>query len=153
MHIYFKCLLLAVGVMSVLCDCLKCLWHKSKPQIPGFISFLSFFLSLSETVMPFMMMIYLGECLEISAITLNLENENCVYVHLLISIATVIFCLLQNSTSPPLKMSNVERITNIQILILFCILIAMSLVCSIGSAIWNRRHTERDWYLDLNCKL
>uniref|UniRef100_A0A8B9TIG2 Phospholipid-transporting ATPase n=1 Tax=Anas platyrhynchos TaxID=8839 RepID=A0A8B9TIG2_ANAPL len=59
--------------------------------------------------------------------------------------------LMQNSTSPPLKMSNVERITNIQILILFCILIAMSLVCSIGSAIWNRRHTERDWYLDLNC--
>ncbi|KAM6261301.1 phospholipid-transporting ATPase IA isoform 2-T2 [Porphyrio hochstetteri] len=58
--------------------------------------------------------------------------------------------LMQNSTSPPLKMSNVERITNIQILILFCILIAMSLVCSIGSAIWNRRHTGRDWYLDLN---
>uniref|UniRef100_A0A8C3LDD2 Phospholipid-transporting ATPase n=1 Tax=Chrysolophus pictus TaxID=9089 RepID=A0A8C3LDD2_CHRPC len=58
--------------------------------------------------------------------------------------------LMQNSTSPPLKMSNVERITNIQILILFCILIAMSLICSIGSAVWNRRHTERDWYLDLN---
>ncbi|KAM6346018.1 phospholipid-transporting ATPase IA [Podargus strigoides] len=58
--------------------------------------------------------------------------------------------LMQNSTSPPLKMSNVERITNIQILILFCILIAMSLICSIGSAIWNRRHTGRDWYLDLN---
>ncbi|KAM7021671.1 putative phospholipid-transporting ATPase IA [Passerculus sandwichensis] len=52
--------------------------------------------------------------------------------------------LMQNSTSPPLKMSNVERITNIQILILFCILIAMSLICSIGSAIWNRRHTGRD---------
>ena len=61
--------------------------------------------------------------------------------------------LMQNSTSPPLKMSNVERITNIQILILFCILIAMSLICSIGSAVWNRRHSERDWYLDLNCKL
>uniref|UniRef100_H0ZE21 Phospholipid-transporting ATPase n=1 Tax=Taeniopygia guttata TaxID=59729 RepID=H0ZE21_TAEGU len=58
--------------------------------------------------------------------------------------------LMQNSTSPPLKMSNVERITNIQILILFCILIAMSLICSIGSAIWNQRHTGRDWYLDLN---
>ncbi|KAI1238271.1 hypothetical protein IHE44_0012989 [Lamprotornis superbus] len=58
--------------------------------------------------------------------------------------------LMQNSTSPPLKMSNVERITNIQILILFCILIAMSLICSIGSAVWNRRHTGRDWYLDLN---
>ncbi|CAM5109019.1 unnamed protein product [Eretmochelys imbricata] len=58
--------------------------------------------------------------------------------------------LMQNSTSPPLKLSNVERITNIQILILFCILIAMSLICSIGSAIWNRRHGQRDWYLNLN---
>uniref|UniRef100_A0A8D0GG41 Phospholipid-transporting ATPase n=1 Tax=Sphenodon punctatus TaxID=8508 RepID=A0A8D0GG41_SPHPU len=58
--------------------------------------------------------------------------------------------LMQNSTSPPLKLSNVERITNIQILILFCILIAMSLICSIGSAIWNRRHDQKDWYLNLN---
>lgn len=59
---------------------------------------------------------------------------------------------LQNSTSPPLKLSNVERITNVQILILFCILIAMSLICSVGSAIWNRRHSGKDWYLNLNCK-
>uniref|UniRef100_A0A2K6PLB5 Phospholipid-transporting ATPase n=1 Tax=Rhinopithecus roxellana TaxID=61622 RepID=A0A2K6PLB5_RHIRO len=58
--------------------------------------------------------------------------------------------LMQNSTSPPLKLSNVERITNVQILILFCILIAMSLVCSVGSAIWNRRHSGKDWYLNLN---
>uniref|UniRef100_A0A670J5J9 Phospholipid-transporting ATPase n=1 Tax=Podarcis muralis TaxID=64176 RepID=A0A670J5J9_PODMU len=58
--------------------------------------------------------------------------------------------LMQNSTSPPLKLSNVERITNIQILFLFCILIAMSLVCSIGSAIWNKKHEERDWYINLN---
>uniref|UniRef100_A0A7M4EQN1 Phospholipid-transporting ATPase n=1 Tax=Crocodylus porosus TaxID=8502 RepID=A0A7M4EQN1_CROPO len=56
--------------------------------------------------------------------------------------------LMQNSTSPPLKLSNVERITNIQILILFCILLAMSLICSIGSAVWNRRHAERDWYIN-----
>ncbi|XP_024895984.1 phospholipid-transporting ATPase IA isoform X3 [Pteropus alecto] len=58
--------------------------------------------------------------------------------------------LMQNSTSPPLKLSNVERITNVQILILFCILIAMSLVCSVGSAIWNRRHSGKDWYLNLH---
>uniref|UniRef100_A0A8D0IHP3 Phospholipid-transporting ATPase n=1 Tax=Sus scrofa TaxID=9823 RepID=A0A8D0IHP3_PIG len=58
--------------------------------------------------------------------------------------------LMQNSTSPPLKLSNVERITNVQILILFCILIAMSLVCSVGAAIWNRRHSGKDWYLNLN---
>ncbi|XP_035294147.1 phospholipid-transporting ATPase IA isoform X1 [Cricetulus griseus] len=58
--------------------------------------------------------------------------------------------LMQNSTSPPLKLSNVERITNVQILILFCILIAMSLICSVGSAIWNRRHSGKDWYLHLH---
>uniref|UniRef100_A0A8C5VB65 Phospholipid-transporting ATPase n=1 Tax=Microcebus murinus TaxID=30608 RepID=A0A8C5VB65_MICMU len=58
--------------------------------------------------------------------------------------------LMQNSTSPPLKLSNVERITNVQILILFCILIAMSLVCSLGAAEWNRRHSGKDWYLNLN---
>lgn len=58
--------------------------------------------------------------------------------------------LMQNSTSPPLKLSNVERITNMQILILFGILIAMSLVCSVGSAIWNRRHSGKDWYLHLH---
>ncbi|ELW59612.1 putative phospholipid-transporting ATPase IA [Tupaia chinensis] len=58
--------------------------------------------------------------------------------------------LMQNSTSPPLKLSNVERITNVQILILFCILIAMSLVCSVGAAVWNRRHSGKDWYLNLN---
>ncbi|XP_074180726.1 phospholipid-transporting ATPase IA isoform X5 [Rhinolophus sinicus] len=58
--------------------------------------------------------------------------------------------LMQNSTSPPLKLSNVERITNVQILILFCILIAMSLVCSVGSAIWNRKHSGKDWYLNLH---
>uniref|UniRef100_A0A8D2L041 Phospholipid-transporting ATPase n=1 Tax=Varanus komodoensis TaxID=61221 RepID=A0A8D2L041_VARKO len=58
--------------------------------------------------------------------------------------------LMQNSTSPPLKLSNVERITNIQILFLFCILIAISLICSIGSVIWNQKHEERDWYINLN---
>ncbi|XP_062992468.1 phospholipid-transporting ATPase IA isoform X1 [Elgaria multicarinata webbii] len=58
--------------------------------------------------------------------------------------------LMQNSTSPPLKLSNVERITNIQILFLFCILIAISLICSIGSVIWNQKHEEKDWYINLN---
>ncbi|XP_078534372.1 phospholipid-transporting ATPase IA isoform X1 [Lissotriton helveticus] len=57
--------------------------------------------------------------------------------------------LMQNSTRPPLKLSNVERITNIQILLLFCTLLAISLICSIGSSIWNAKH-EGDWYLSLN---
>ncbi|XP_053314387.1 phospholipid-transporting ATPase IA isoform X2 [Spea bombifrons] len=58
--------------------------------------------------------------------------------------------LMQNSTKPPLKLSNVERITNMQILLLFGTLITISLVCSIGSSIWNSRHSQKDWYLNLN---
>uniref|UniRef100_A0AAR2JKG0 Phospholipid-transporting ATPase n=1 Tax=Pygocentrus nattereri TaxID=42514 RepID=A0AAR2JKG0_PYGNA len=45
--------------------------------------------------------------------------------------------LMQNSTRPPLKLSNVERITNFQILVLFGCLLAISLVCSIGQTIWK----------------
>uniref|UniRef100_A0A8C5BGL2 Phospholipid-transporting ATPase n=1 Tax=Gadus morhua TaxID=8049 RepID=A0A8C5BGL2_GADMO len=56
--------------------------------------------------------------------------------------------LMQNSTKAPLKRSNVERVTNVQILVLFCILLVMALVSSVGAAIWNRTHTEENcWYL------
>ncbi|KAK0132802.1 Phospholipid-transporting ATPase IB [Merluccius polli] len=56
--------------------------------------------------------------------------------------------LMQNSTKAPLKRSNVERVTNLQILVLFCILLVMALVSSVGAAIWNRQHTEEAcWYL------
>ncbi|KAG7523913.1 phospholipid-transporting ATPase IB isoform X1 [Solea senegalensis] len=56
--------------------------------------------------------------------------------------------LMQNSTKAPLKRSNVERVTNIQILVLFGILLVMALVSSIGAAIWNREHTDNAcWYL------
>uniref|UniRef100_A0A673HLZ4 Phospholipid-transporting ATPase n=1 Tax=Sinocyclocheilus rhinocerous TaxID=307959 RepID=A0A673HLZ4_9TELE len=48
--------------------------------------------------------------------------------------------LMQNSTSPPLKLSNVERITNFQILLLFGCLLAISLVCSIGQTIWKYQY-------------
>uniref|UniRef100_A0A8C9TZ99 Phospholipid-transporting ATPase n=1 Tax=Scleropages formosus TaxID=113540 RepID=A0A8C9TZ99_SCLFO len=60
--------------------------------------------------------------------------------------------LMQNSTRPPLKLSNVERITNIQILVLFGCLLGISLVCSIGQTIWKNRHGDSAWYMDLNCK-
>lgn len=54
----------------------------------------------------------------------------------------------QNSTKAPLKRSNVERVTNMQILVLFGILLVMALVSSVGAAIWNREHTdEACWYL------
>uniref|UniRef100_A0A665V3H3 Phospholipid-transporting ATPase n=1 Tax=Echeneis naucrates TaxID=173247 RepID=A0A665V3H3_ECHNA len=56
--------------------------------------------------------------------------------------------LMQNSTKAPLKRSNVERVTNMQILVLFGILLVMALVSSVGAAIWNREHTEDAcWYL------
>ena len=59
---------------------------------------------------------------------------------------------VQNSTRPPLKLSNVERITNFQILVLFGCLLAISLVCSIGQTIWKYQYGNAAWYMDLNCK-
>ncbi|TSK28102.1 Phospholipid-transporting ATPase IA [Bagarius yarrelli] len=58
--------------------------------------------------------------------------------------------LMQNSTRPPLKLSNVERITNLQILVLFGCLLAISLVCSIGQTIWKYQYGNDAWYMDLN---
>uniref|UniRef100_A0A3Q3B9E7 Phospholipid-transporting ATPase n=1 Tax=Kryptolebias marmoratus TaxID=37003 RepID=A0A3Q3B9E7_KRYMA len=58
--------------------------------------------------------------------------------------------LMQNSTRPPLKLSNVERITNFQILVLFGCLLGISLVCSIGQTIWKYQYGNDAWYMDLN---
>ncbi|KAM5180149.1 phospholipid-transporting ATPase IB isoform 2-T2 [Mantella aurantiaca] len=55
--------------------------------------------------------------------------------------------LMQNSTKAPLKRSNVEKVTNIQILVLFCILLVMALVSSVGALLWNRKYGETNWYL------
>uniref|UniRef100_A0A8C4MY49 Phospholipid-transporting ATPase n=1 Tax=Equus asinus asinus TaxID=83772 RepID=A0A8C4MY49_EQUAS len=45
--------------------------------------------------------------------------------------------LMQNSTKAPLKRSNVEKVTNVQILVLFGILLVMALVSSVGALYWN----------------
>ncbi|KAF6726333.1 Phospholipid-transporting ATPase IA, partial [Oryzias melastigma] len=58
--------------------------------------------------------------------------------------------LMQNSTRPPLKLSNVERITNFQILVLFGCLLAISLVCSFGQTVWKYQYGNDAWYMDLN---
>uniref|UniRef100_A0A8C8SPM6 Phospholipid-transporting ATPase n=1 Tax=Pelusios castaneus TaxID=367368 RepID=A0A8C8SPM6_9SAUR len=58
--------------------------------------------------------------------------------------------LMQNSTKAPLKRSNVEKVTNMQILVLFCILLVMALVSSVGAFLWNRTHGEVIWYLGTN---
>uniref|UniRef100_A0A8D0ELM6 Phospholipid-transporting ATPase n=1 Tax=Strix occidentalis caurina TaxID=311401 RepID=A0A8D0ELM6_STROC len=57
--------------------------------------------------------------------------------------------LMQNSTKAPLKRSNVEKVTNVQILVLFCILLVMALVSSVGALLWNRSHGEVVWYLEM----
>ncbi|KAM9169387.1 phospholipid-transporting ATPase IB-like [Pangshura tecta] len=61
--------------------------------------------------------------------------------------------LMQNSTKAPLKRSNVEKVTNVQILVLFCILLVMALVSSVGALLWNRTHGEVIWYLGSNEEL
>ncbi|CAH2225182.1 phospholipid-transporting ATPase IB [Pelobates cultripes] len=64
--------------------------------------------------------------------------------------------LMQNSTKAPLKRSNVEKVTNMQILVLFCILLVMALVSSVGALLWNRKYEQTNWYLDNNgnhCKI
>ncbi|KFP37679.1 putative phospholipid-transporting ATPase IB, partial [Chlamydotis macqueenii] len=53
-------------------------------------------------------------------------------------------------TKAPLKRSNVEKVTNMQILVLFCILLVMALVSSVGALLWNRTHGEVVWYLGSN---
>uniref|UniRef100_A0A8C3AV43 Phospholipid-transporting ATPase n=1 Tax=Cyclopterus lumpus TaxID=8103 RepID=A0A8C3AV43_CYCLU len=58
--------------------------------------------------------------------------------------------LMQNSTKAPLKRSNVERVTNMQILVLFGILLVMALISSVGAAIWNDKHTEDAWDISTN---
>ncbi|XP_072352775.1 probable phospholipid-transporting ATPase IA isoform X4 [Scyliorhinus torazame] len=58
--------------------------------------------------------------------------------------------LMQNTTRAPLKLSNVERITNLQILLLFGLLLFISLVCAIGSTIWTSKHAKGDWYLNVS---
>ncbi|XP_069495994.1 phospholipid-transporting ATPase IB isoform X2 [Ambystoma mexicanum] len=58
--------------------------------------------------------------------------------------------LMQNSTKAPLKRSNVEKVTNVQILVLFCILLVMALISSVGALLWNRSHGQVNWYLGSN---
>eukprot|EP00079_Xenopus_tropicalis_P021843 XP_012813389.1 PREDICTED: phospholipid-transporting ATPase IB [Xenopus tropicalis] len=55
--------------------------------------------------------------------------------------------LMQNSTKAPLKRSNVEKVTNVQILVLFGILLVMALVSSVGALLWNWKYEGTNWYL------
>ncbi|XP_066918904.1 probable phospholipid-transporting ATPase IA isoform X1 [Clytia hemisphaerica] len=53
--------------------------------------------------------------------------------------------LLQNATAAPIKRSNVDHTTNLQILFLFGLLITLAFFSAIGSIVWTSDH-EKDWY-------
>ena len=54
---------------------------------------------------------------------------------------------MKNSTKPPFKRSQIERMMNSQILILFAILFVLSAFSSIASLIWSSGNNENHWYL------
>uniref|UniRef100_A0A5S6PYI7 Phospholipid-transporting ATPase n=1 Tax=Trichuris muris TaxID=70415 RepID=A0A5S6PYI7_TRIMR len=58
--------------------------------------------------------------------------------------------LMLNSNVAPLKRSNVDRVTNNQILILFIILLFTSLVSAIAAQMWSNNFQETSWYLGLS---
>lgn len=60
--------------------------------------------------------------------------------------------LMRNSTLAPLKRSSVDKLTNIQILLLFGILMGMCILCSIFNSIWTNVHMSTDWYIGLHGK-
>ncbi|XP_035827119.1 probable phospholipid-transporting ATPase IA isoform X2 [Aplysia californica] len=55
--------------------------------------------------------------------------------------------LMLNSYSTPLKRSNVEKMTNTQILLLFIVLVVLSLICAVANHIWVQRNDQKHWYL------
>ncbi|KAK6645447.1 hypothetical protein RUM43_001724 [Polyplax serrata] len=57
--------------------------------------------------------------------------------------------LMKNSTRVPLKRSSVDKMTNIQILMLFFILIVLCLLSAIFNELWTQFHVDKDWYIAL----
>uniref|UniRef100_A0A8C3XA63 Phospholipid-transporting ATPase n=1 Tax=Catagonus wagneri TaxID=51154 RepID=A0A8C3XA63_9CETA len=54
---------------------------------------------------------------------------------------------MQNAVQSPLKRSKVEQVTNLQILVLFLLLLVMSLVSCVGAAFWNGKYGANTWYI------
>ncbi|GAB5566234.1 phospholipid-transporting ATPase IB-like isoform X1 [Prionailurus iriomotensis] len=54
---------------------------------------------------------------------------------------------MQNSIKLPVKRSTVEKVTNVQILVLFLLLLAMSLVSCVGAILWKEGHRGDIWYI------
>eukprot|EP01134_Creolimax_fragrantissima_P006623 CFRG6623T1 len=55
--------------------------------------------------------------------------------------------LMQNQTAAPLKRTQLERITNRQILVLFFALLFLSLMSAIGAIVWRGANMDTHWYL------
>ncbi|GFR91276.1 phospholipid-transporting ATPase [Elysia marginata] len=55
--------------------------------------------------------------------------------------------LMLNSTTTPLKRSNVEKLTNSQIVLLFLVLLILSLSCSVLHHVWVDENSSTHWYL------
>ncbi|XP_047612182.1 phospholipid-transporting ATPase IB-like [Phacochoerus africanus] len=53
---------------------------------------------------------------------------------------------MQNAVQSPLKRSRVEKVTNVQILVLFLMLLVMALVSCVGAAFWNGKYGGDTWY-------
>ncbi|XP_065757867.1 phospholipid-transporting ATPase IB-like [Muntiacus reevesi] len=54
---------------------------------------------------------------------------------------------MQNAVKSPLKRSKVEKVTNMQILVLFLLLLVMSLVSCVGAILWRDRYRAEPWYI------
>ena len=55
--------------------------------------------------------------------------------------------LLQNMTSAPVKRSNVDRVTNSQILGIFGALVVLAIITTVGNAFWAQTEGTSAWYL------
>lgn len=55
--------------------------------------------------------------------------------------------IMQNAVKSPLKRSKVEKVTNMQILVLFLLLLVMSLVSCVGAIFWRDRYRAEPWYI------
>ncbi|KAF8927612.1 hypothetical protein BGZ58_010284 [Dissophora ornata] len=77
----------------------------------------------------------------------QLRNTNWVY-------AVVIFTgheskLMRNASATPIKRTSVEKMTNVQIIFLFCLLLAMSVASAIGNMVLTNKNIVELSYLDM----
>eukprot|EP00027_Filamoeba_sp_ATCC50430_P017093 CAMPEP_0168565858 /NCGR_PEP_ID=MMETSP0413-20121227/14088_1 /TAXON_ID=136452 /ORGANISM="Filamoeba nolandi, Strain NC-AS-23-1" /LENGTH=1122 /DNA_ID=CAMNT_0008597795 /DNA_START=123 /DNA_END=3488 /DNA_ORIENTATION=+ len=56
--------------------------------------------------------------------------------------------LMKNASKAPVKRTNVERVMNLQILFMFCLLLFMAFVSAIGNGVWQGDIGDNSWYLE-----